>query len=196
LIGSVNWAEEVHDEISEMRMKNFAIELRGLEKRRHKSQIARRLAEGPRDQWRSTRHGPLRDVILIANGKWFEGDCVHARANRDEEVYHIHAVILPRARTTDGQRMLQPSKHGLIRHYEAGQDSVGAWFAAADINLKRGERRKQQNGDALEHNAKIRKGKADAAAGAVVGLAELAVRKHGAIPTHGTGVVLKPLLGS
>ncbi len=52
--------------------------------------------------------------------------------------------------------MLQPSKHDTIRQYEDGQDSVGAWFAAAQIGLTRGERRKQKIRDALDHNAKVR----------------------------------------
>ena len=172
LLGEATWAQDIHNEISEMRMENFANELEKLEKRRRPGEAARRLAEGPRDPWRATRHGPLREVILTANRKWFEDDlteflgeggptredqfqalavewlvkefgddCVHARAHRDEDAFHIHAVIVPRTRLKDGRRMLQPSKHPAIRQYEDGQDSVGAWFAAAQIGLTRGERR-------------------------------------------------------
>lgn len=199
LIGSASWAQEVQTEISEMRMTNFADELEKLEKRRRPKDIAQRLAEGPRDPWRATRHGPLREVILTANRKWFDNDltkffgesgptreqqfeelavawlraefgddCVHARADQDEDAYHVHAVIVPRTVTADGRRMLQPSKHAVILNYEDGQDSVGAWFEAADIGLVRGERRKQQIREALEHNASVRKAQADAAPGEVV----------------------------
>ncbi|MFT6650085.1 plasmid recombination protein [Pseudophaeobacter arcticus] len=187
LLGKATWAQDVHDEISEMRMENFADELEKLGKRRRRGEAARRLAEGPRDPWRATRHGPLREIILTANKKWFEDDltgflgeggpnredqfqalavqwlvnefgddCVHARADRDEEAYHIHAVVVPRTKLKDGRRMLQPSKHDVIRQYEDGQDSVGAWFAAAQIGLTRGERRKQKIRDALDHNEKVR----------------------------------------
>lgn len=79
---------------------------------------------------------------------------MHARADLDEETYHIHAVIFPRATTKDGRRMLQPSKHAMIKDYEAAQDSVGQWFAEA--GLVRGERRKAERRKALQQNAKLR----------------------------------------
>jgi hypothetical protein len=166
LLGKATWAQDVYNEISEMHMENFADELEKLGKRRRPGEAARRLAEGPRDPWRATRHGPLREVILTANRKWFEddlteflgesgptredqfqalavewlvnefgGDCVHARADRDEEAYHIHGVIVPRTKMKDGRRMLQPSKHDAIRQYEDGQDSVGAWFRNAAVRM-------------------------------------------------------------
>lgn len=181
LMGEEDWAARVLAEIEEMRLTNHANELEGLKKRRRKKELERRIAEGPRDPWRATQHGPMREIILTVNRKWFEAgeqernadgltprelafedlakkwlrknfgaDCVHARADLDEEAYHIHAVILPRAVTKDGRQMLQPSKHPLIRHYEAGQDSVGDWFA--DLGLVRGERRKQAFRDAMAHN--------------------------------------------
>ncbi|MBJ3764371.1 Pre (Mob) type recombination enzyme [Maribius pontilimi] len=85
---------------------------------------------------------------LIEN---FGDDVIHARADRDEAAYHIHAVILPRATVeiakpkakvptaTATRRMLQPSIHPLIKDYEAAQDSVGQWFSY--LGLVRGERR-------------------------------------------------------
>lgn len=65
----------------------------------------------------------------------------------------------------------------MILDYVSGQDSVGAWFKAADIGLVRGERRKQQIREALEHNASVREAQAAAAPGEVV--AELV-----AVPEH------------
>lgn len=53
--------------------------------------------------------------------------------------------------------MLQPSQHPVIRNYEKGQDDVGAWFAAAGIGLKRGERRKEKVRKAIEHNTQLGK---------------------------------------
>ncbi|WP_299847934.1 plasmid recombination protein [uncultured Paracoccus sp.] len=181
LIGEEDWAKQARAEIELIRLTNHAKELEGLTKRRRTGELKRRIAEGPRDPWRATQHGPMREVILTVNRKWFDAgeqernaegltpreqafedlakkwlrenfgaDCVHARADLDEEAYHIHAVILPRAETKDGRQMLQPSKHPLIRHYEAGQDSVGDWFA--DLGLVRGERRKQAFRDAMAHN--------------------------------------------
>lgn len=187
LIGLEGWAQFVHREIQRMRLANFDRELTQLRKRRRTAEIERRLVEGPKDPWRPTRHGPLREVILTANAEWFEStngdpfdegyetreqafqrlgvawlrktfgdDCVHARADRDEEAYHIHAVILPRAISKDGRMLLQPSQHPVIRDYEKGQDDVGAWFAAAGIGLKRGERRKKKVREAIAHNAQLR----------------------------------------
>ena len=185
LIGKPDWAQTAWEEISEMRAENFVLELDRLKKRRRKADIARRLKEGPRDPWRSSKNGPLREVILTVNKRWFDldlgaflgqsgpsleqqfeeravewltetfgDDCIHARADLDEQTYHIHAVILPRAVTDDGRRMVQPSVHPVIRHYEEGQDSVGEWFQS--IGLRRGEKRKQALRDALEHNRKAR----------------------------------------
>lgn len=125
----------------------------------------------------------MREVILTANRRWFdvagEGsearfeeraiawltehfgeDCVHARADLDEEAYHIHAVIVPRTKARDGRRVLQPSKHPMIRSYEDAQDSIGAWFA--ELGLVRGEKRAEAIRDATRHNARIRE---DAAQG-------------------------------
>lgn len=187
LLGEANWAQLAHQEIRRMRWENHAKELAKLEKRRRTTELQRRLAEGPRDPWRPTRHGPMREIILTAHADWFKvqdgdpfsddyetreaafqrlavkwlektfgEDCVHARADRDEKTFHIHAVILPRAVAKDGRRMLQPSKHDAIRYYEKAQDDVGAWFAAADRGLTRGERRKKKVREAIKHNEKLR----------------------------------------
>lgn len=169
-----------------MAVSNFADELAKLKKRRRTTEFHKRLAEGPRDPWRATRHGPMREIILTANKAWFEGfeetsmedlfgesrearfenralawlkahfgdDLVHARADLDETTFHIHAVILPRARTKDGRHVLQPSKHPMIADYEAAQDSVGAWFE--EIGLVRGERGAEAIREAIAHNAQRR----------------------------------------
>ncbi|SLN69276.1 Plasmid recombination enzyme [Roseivivax jejudonensis] len=213
LIGSEDWAKTVRTEIEDMALDNHTDDLKKLKTRRRKTEFRTRVAEGPKDPWRATRHGPLREIILTANRKWFEqplaegesereeaglgpvdidslldeddgpiagrpldskerreklfearavswlrqhfgDDVVHARADLDEESYHIHAIIVPRATTKDGRRMLQPSKHPMIKDYEAAQDSVGQWFA--DIGLTRGERRAEAIREAIQHNAERR----------------------------------------
>ncbi len=187
LIGETDWAARAVAEIAAMRAENFADELEALSRRKRRKEIERRMVEGPRDPWRPSKHGPMREVILTANKEWFEADptapdevsdffgeadrgkrevefekravawlkihfgddVIHARADRDEAAYHIHAVILPRAtvetkdkttgETTATRRMLQPSIHPMIKDYEVAQDSVGAWFS--ELGLVRGERR-------------------------------------------------------
>lgn len=182
LIGDEDWAAQALAEIRKMTDENYADELAALEKRKRRKDIKRRMVEGPKQPWRPTRHGPMREVILTANREYFEADLgdffgeggntreqafedravawlrehfrddvIHARADRDEAAYHIHAVIMPRATVeiakpkaktkvaTATRRMLQPSIHPLIKNYEAAQDSVGAWFS--DLGLVRGERR-------------------------------------------------------
>ena len=84
------------------------------------------------------------------------GDAVvFARADHDEEAYHIHAVIAPWTETTTKrrgtQRMLQPSAHPLLKDYEKAQDDVGAHFSA--IGLRRGERHKARWRDAVNARA-------------------------------------------
>ena len=192
LIGDEDWAAKALDEIDAIRVGNFAAELESLEARKRKKDIKRRLAEGPHDPWRPTRHGPMRELILTANKEWFDDDLsgflgeggnqrveeferlavgwlthqfgddvIHARADLDEQTYHIHAVIMPRVtvemtrtnkktgetKVIATRRMLQPSKFEVIEDYEKAQDSVGEWFA--ELGLVRGERRKQAIRDAL-----------------------------------------------
>lgn len=191
LIGPEDWAAQALAEIREMAAENFAAEVASLEKRNRKKDIERRFVEGPKQPWRATRHGPMREVILTVNKDWFasaasgEGrdsenshetrfgeyatwwlienfgeDVIHARADRDEAAFNVHAVIMPRATVeiakpnakmptaTAARRMLQPSIHPLIKDYEAAQDSVGQWFA--DLGLVRGERRAKKIRDARE----------------------------------------------
>ncbi|UTH49565.1 plasmid recombination protein [Loktanella salsilacus] len=180
LIGSEDWAATALAEIREMTTENFTAELESLEKRKRKKDIERRIVEGPKQPWRPTRHGPMREVILTVNKDWFSEDAkffgvdqesrenefgvhavawlkdnfgdnvIHARADRDEAAYHIHAVIMPRTTVeiakpkakvltaTATRRMLQPSIHPMIENYEAAQDSVGEWFAG--LGLVRGKR--------------------------------------------------------
>lgn len=180
LIGSETWAEEARAEIELMRVETFADELADLDRRNRRKDLEKRRLEGPRDPWRASRHGPMRELILTANKVWFDqtessdvefstsreelfeeravawlrdtfgDDVIHARADLDEQAYHIHAVILPRATVQKYGtecRVLQPSIHPLIKDYEAAQDSVGAWFS--EIGLRRGEKRKQAIRDAL-----------------------------------------------
>ncbi|UOA33316.1 hypothetical protein DSM110093_03141 [Sulfitobacter sp. DSM 110093] len=180
-IGSETWAADASERIKEIRLQNFLDEVTALRKRKRKKDVERRLAEGPKDPWRATRHGPLREIILTANREYFEdemahflgedregdfkvcaenwlrkefrGDIIHARFDRDETAFHIHAVLLPiervemtRTEKATGEmrviavrHMLQPSKHALVENYEKAQDSAGAAFSA--VGLERGERR-------------------------------------------------------
>jgi len=185
LIGTDTWAEEAQAEIKLMKLETFAAELADLDRRKRRKEIEKRRIEGPRDPWRASRHGPMRELILTANKEWFEqtessdvefstskeelfeeravawlrenfgDDVIHARADLDEQAYHIHAVIMPRATVKKYGtecRVLQPSVHPLIKDYEAAQDSVGEWFSG--IGLARGQRHKQAIRDALNDGRK------------------------------------------
>lgn len=186
LVGKEDWADRALDLLEARKAENFADELDSLKRRKRKKDMMRRIAEGPHDPWRPTRHGPLREVILTANKAWFDafedvggatdwdareraferravswlkqhfGDAViHARADKDEAAYHIHAVIAcwKRVKITSTKHsgadrwMLQPSSNPLIEDYEKAQDSVGKAFAS--IGLRRGERRKQAFREAI-----------------------------------------------
>lgn len=179
-IGADNWAIEAQAEIRAMTQEMYAAELAYHERRKDRKALEKRIAEGPREPWRASRHGPLREVILTANKDWFYADggsnemsdlerearfmecaktwlednfgddVIHARADRDEQAFHVHAVIMPRTTVRKygvDCRMLQPSIHPLIKDYEAAQDSVGQHFA--ELGLTRGERRKQAIREAL-----------------------------------------------
>ena len=186
LLGAKDWAHQAQLEVNQMAQEAFAAELDYHERRKDQKAIRKRLAEGPRNPWRASRHGPLRELILTANTDWFEQtedsgqlfddvkkavreqeferlavswlqehfgrDVIHARGDRDEQAYHIHAVIMPRTTVRKYGvecQQIQPSIHPMIRDYEAAQDSVGQHFA--QIGLVRGERRKQAIRDALNN---------------------------------------------
>lgn len=160
LIGDRKWKEDALQRIAEMRQANFVHELEKLRARHRRKQIAERLREGPKDPWFESDHGPLREIILTANQAFFDSDptgalearfeqlalgflretfgadLIHARADHDEAAYHIHAVVMPETRTTDGREMLQPSKHAVIKHYEQFQTEIGTRFT--EIGLVRG----------------------------------------------------------
>lgn len=171
LAGDEDWAAKASARIDEIRYDNYNREIAALEKRKRKKDLMTRMVEGPRDPWRDSKHGPMRELILMANKgffgsdldgffgaangieqrfetlaiewlkKTFGDDLVHARADLDETAYHIHAVILPVETTKDGRTMVQPSKHALIADYEHFQDEIGNAFAP--LGLIRGERRAQ-----------------------------------------------------
>lgn len=160
LIGDRDWKEAALQRVEAIRQQNFLTELKGLRARKRRKDIKTRLVEGPRDPWAKSRHGPLREMILTANKAFFDSDptgaleaqfekqavrwlkktfgedVIHVRADHDEAAYHIHAVIMPVARTKDGREMLKPSKHEVIKDYERFQDEIGACFA--DLGLHRG----------------------------------------------------------
>lgn len=179
IIGNDDWAAQALEKIEEIKLQNFLDEVTSLRKRNRKKDAEVRHIEGPKDPWRPTRNGPLREIILTANKKYFEdemaafmgenreadfqacakkwledefgSDVVHARVDRDEAAFHVHAVLLPIQRVemtrTDKEtaekkviavrHMLQPSKHALVKDYEKAQDSVGIAFQ--HLNLQRGE---------------------------------------------------------
>ncbi|WIY24409.1 hypothetical protein [Parasedimentitalea psychrophila] len=74
LIGEEDWAEKAQAEIAQMRAENFADELDGLARRKRKSDIRRRMVEGPKEPWRNSKHGLMREVILTVRKDWFEDD--------------------------------------------------------------------------------------------------------------------------
>lgn len=189
LIGNADWAQKALDRIQFIRLENHRAELDSLRRRKRKKELASRQMEGPKDPWRPTRHGPLREIILTANAKYFQQrlpngenpveafeniavtwlkdnfgeDLVHAHSDHDETAYHIHAVLLPIKRIEmtrtqkNGERnvvahrwMIEPSKHPLVRNYEAAQDSVGVAFSG--INLARGEARSAAIREARKSN--------------------------------------------
>ncbi|WP_121631990.1 hypothetical protein [Tropicibacter alexandrii] len=170
LVGGDDWAACVIEEIAHRTMQNFAHELVKLKQRRRSKEIAQRSLEGPKDPWRASQHGPMRELILTANAEWFNeagdqatwrgmlakrrrekdfekcavgwmkhtfgDDLVHARCDRDDKAYHIHAVIRSWREDQHGRWTLKPSAQKAVKSYEVTQDLVGKWFA--QVGLTRG----------------------------------------------------------
>ncbi|TCO70242.1 plasmid recombination protein [Rhodovulum euryhalinum] len=125
LIGDEGWKEQLAKEIDRARELNFRYAYharRWVRKRKKEAEKIRRA--GPKDPWKSDRsEGPLREIVLTANKRFFQdemtgfgdaerervfekcavqflkkeyrGTVVAAWVDRDEEAYHIHAVAAP-----------------------------------------------------------------------------------------------------
>lgn len=125
LVGNEDWRGRLEEELrraSELNYRHAYSARRWIRKRKKEAAEIRRA--GPQDPWKRDRsEGPLREGVLTANRKYFEGDtpgfpsvekenqfrraalrflteqfgnsCVAAWEDRDEEAYHIHFVIAP-----------------------------------------------------------------------------------------------------
>ncbi|WP_407492349.1 hypothetical protein [Pseudooceanicola sp. MF1-13] len=111
-IGDADWMEKALAEIERMKAKNFADELETLEKQNRQKVRMRRLAEGPRDPWRATKHGPMRELILTAHHDYFAGD--------------IDAFIDPEAGNSREKEFVRLAKAWLLEHF--GDDVIEAHF--------------------------------------------------------------------
>lgn len=72
LLGAATWANEARAEIELMKVETLAAELEDLDRRNRRKDLEKRRIEGPRDPWRASRHGPMRELILTANKDRFE----------------------------------------------------------------------------------------------------------------------------
>jgi hypothetical protein len=125
LIGGEGWKEHLEEDIdraAELNLRHAYHARRYIRKRKKEAAEIKR--KGPVDPWKRNRaEGPLREGVLTANKKHFEGDmpgfpsvekedafrrsamkflvdqfgpaCVAAWSDSDEEAYHIHFVIAP-----------------------------------------------------------------------------------------------------
>lgn len=94
LIGSDGWRRDLLKEIERARRDNLQEELAALLSRKRKTEHAARREAGLQDPWRSSKGGPLREVILTAHRHWFAGRSdeemltdAPARADRFEIVH-------------------------------------------------------------------------------------------------------------
>ena len=71
LIGGAGWADLLRKEVEATMHCNLAEELEALERRKRVKEHADRLLQGLADPWKSSKKGPLREVILTANREWF-----------------------------------------------------------------------------------------------------------------------------
>ncbi|TNF16505.1 MAG: hypothetical protein EP320_01720 [Rhodobacteraceae bacterium] len=72
LHGEDDWLESLKADIELARLQNLNQEVEGLQRTRGSNEAQKRLIEGPRDPWRDSKGGPLREFIITANKEWFE----------------------------------------------------------------------------------------------------------------------------
>ncbi|WP_270733113.1 plasmid recombination protein [Shimia sp. Alg240-R146] len=184
LIGEEDWAQRALAEIAEMRVENFAKELEGLQKRRRKAELSKRIVEGPKDPWRGTRHGPLREVIITAHQDWFaafDQDNINdlfgesreerfeqaavdwLRNSFGEDVIHARADL--DETTYHIHAIVMPrsrTKDGRMMLQPSKHSLIKDYEKAqdsvgewfAELGLKRGERRKQALREAVQQHRK------------------------------------------
>ncbi|MEQ9242065.1 plasmid recombination protein [Roseovarius indicus] len=181
LIGDENWRERLEEDLrraSELNFRHAYSARRWTRKRKKEANEIRR--NGPQDPWKRDRaEGPLREGVLTANKKHFEGDmpgfqsvekenafrrsalrflqdqfgksCVAAWEDRDEEAYHIHFVIAPWV-------VSESKQAGKQRRLEPSSIPVIKSYEAghdiaaeyfAGAGLVRGEKRAQARRDAF-----------------------------------------------
>lgn len=134
LIGTPDWRQQFDEVVAARTAQNFSEELEALKRRKRWKEIEVRLRRGREAPWRASSEGPLREVILTAGRKWFEGidpeqhrtrqqlfeakaldwlqsrfgeACIYARADHDEMTYHIHAILAPWTAKTSARRGTQ-----------------------------------------------------------------------------------------
>lgn len=182
LIGNEDWRDEVTEDlrkVSELNLRHAYQARRWRRKRKKEALEIKR--QGPQDPWKSDRsEGPMREGVLTANAKFFEDDvpgfpcsqkvaafricatkflienygpaCAVAWEDQDEEVYHIHFIIVPlietESKNSGKQRMLVPSAIPVIKSYEHGHDVAAEYFK--DVGLVRGEERAKRRREALQ----------------------------------------------
>jgi len=71
ILGSPNWHKELTQAVRLASLENINQEVEGLRAVKRHKEADRRLIEGPRDPWRKSKSGPLREFIITASREWF-----------------------------------------------------------------------------------------------------------------------------
>ena len=133
LFGEPDWIKALRSEIKKMSTLNHECHLDALTKKSRIAEAARVEETGPRQPWRQSVEGPLREGILSVSKAWFGGTGAarwddgriarfqeaslaflrthfpgqqlrYAVAHMDEEAYHIHFVVAVWTQKTTGNR--------------------------------------------------------------------------------------------
>ncbi len=72
LIGAEDWFETLPADIRLASLENVNQEVEGLQRANRIGEAQKRLLEGPRDPWRKSKGGPLREFVITAHRDWFE----------------------------------------------------------------------------------------------------------------------------
>ncbi|OWY10822.1 hypothetical protein B6V74_01990 [Thioclava sp. F42-5] len=71
ILGSSNWHKELRQAVRLASLQNINQQVEGLRAAKRHKEADRCLIEGPRDPWRKSKFGPLREFIITANREWF-----------------------------------------------------------------------------------------------------------------------------
>lgn len=115
LLGATNWFETLAEDIRLASLRNINQEIEGLERAKRVGEAKKRLLEGPRDPWRKSKQGPLREFVITAHHEWFEAlgesNTLRDITDPEEREMRFEALALDWLKSRFGDQVVHARAH-------------------------------------------------------------------------------------